>query len=215
MQIELYDFGPTRSQRCRWAFLEAGIEYKTIDGENLFGTAELKQVHPLGALPAMKVDGKALFESAAICTYIADLVPEKGLVAASGAWERALHDQWTCYVLSEMEAYTWSSARNTFVLPEDKRLSSVFEQNADGFKRGAAPMNEALAVSDYLVGNRFSVTDIIASFTVNWGKGPLQAYLDRLLKRPHCTLNRGEPESATSTRNGSRPDAPKDVGTKI
>ena len=38
MDIQLYDFKPTRSQRCRWTFLEAGIDYQTIDGENLFGT---------------------------------------------------------------------------------------------------------------------------------------------------------------------------------
>lgn len=199
MHIELYDYGPTRSQRCRWAFLEAGINYVTIDSKDLFGTPELKKVHPLGAIPAMKVDGRPLFESAAICTYIADLAPEKGLVAPSGTWARALHDQWTCYVLSEMEAYTWSSARNTFVLPEEKRLSSVFEQNAQGFKRGAAPMNQALADCDYLVGNRFSVTDIIASFTVNWGQRlgllnefeHLQSYLQRMFDRPHCPLNKG------------------------
>ena len=200
MNIQLYEYGPTRSQRCRWTFLEAGIDYESIDGGNLFGTPELKKVHPLGAIPAMTVEGKPLFESAAICTYIADLVPEKGLVATSGTWERALHDQWTCYVLSEMEAYTWSSARNTFVLPEEKRLPVVFGQNAEGFKRGAAPMNDALADTDYLVANRFSVTDIIASFTVNWGGSlglldefeHLQAYLERLLERPHCPFSRAE-----------------------
>ena len=199
MHIELYDFGPTRAQRCRWTFLETGIPYVSIDSKDLFGTPELKKVHPLGALPALKVDGKPLFESAAICTYIADLAPEKGLIAPSGTWDRALHDQWTCYVLSEMEAYTWSSARNTFVLPEEQRLPSVLAQNAQGFRRGAAPMNRFLADSDYLVGNQFSVTDIIAGFTVNWGRmlglldefPHLQAYLQRLFGRAHCTLNKG------------------------
>lgn len=122
------------------------------------------------------------------------------MVAASGTWERALHDQWTCYVLTEMEAYSWSTTRNSFVLPKDKRITEVFEQNAEGFKRGAAGMNDALAQTDYLVGDRFSVTDIIASFTVNWGKGlglldefeHLQTYLERMFRRPHCTLNSGE-----------------------
>ena len=93
MVIQLYDYAPTRSVRCRWIFQDAGLDYETIDSANLFGTPALKKVHPLGALPAMTVDGKSLFESAAICTYIADLVPEKGLVAPSGTWERALHDQ--------------------------------------------------------------------------------------------------------------------------
>lgn len=57
MDIQLYEYGPTRSQRCRWTFLEAGIDYTSVDGENLFGTAQLKKVHPLGALPAMTSTG--------------------------------------------------------------------------------------------------------------------------------------------------------------
>jgi len=196
MKITLYEYGPTRSQRTRWAFLEAGLEYESIEGRELIHSDEVKKIHPLGKLPAALFDGKPLFESAAICTYIADLVPEKGLIAASGTWERALHDQWVAFCLTEMEAFLWHSARNQFVLPEEKRLTNVFEQNAEAFSAGAVGMEQAVEDQDYLVGNRFSVTDIIAGFTVNWARGMglldpfpnLQAYLARLFERPHCTL---------------------------
>ena len=60
-------------------------------------------------------------------------------------------------------------------------------------------MDAVLADLDYLVDNRFSVTDIIVSYTVNWGElrglldglHNLQSYLERLYQRPHCTLYRG------------------------
>lgn len=198
MEITLYEFGPSRSQRCRWALLEAGLEYKSVEDRALMHSDELRKIHPLGKFPAAVFDGRPLFESAAICTYVADLVPEKNLIAASGTWERALHDQWVAFCLSEMEAFLWHSARNEFVLPEQKRLPSVFEQNAEAFANAAAAMDAALSGSAYLVGDRFSVTDIIVSFTLNWGRrtkllGPfanLQAYLERLFERPHCTLNK-------------------------
>ncbi len=201
MRIQIYEFAPTRSARVRWTLLEAGLEFETLaadKGPGIIGTDELRKVHPLAKLPAVLIDGRPLFESAAISTYLADCVPEKRLIAPSGTWERALHDQWVSYVLTELEAWTWSTAINTFVLPEEKRLSTVFEQNAEQFARGAAGLDAALSTADYLVADRFSVTDIIASYTLAGARfqgqlakfSNLQAYLDRLSERPHCTLSR-------------------------
>ena len=96
--IKLYELGPTRSARCRWTLREAGLEYESIGNTpDIIGSAELRAVHPLGKLPAAVIDGRPLFESAAICTAIADLVPARGLVGPSGSWARALHDQWVCF----------------------------------------------------------------------------------------------------------------------
>ena len=197
-KIRLHEFPPTRSARCRWALLEAGLAFESAPGgPALIGSAELRRVHPLGKLPAIEIDGRPLFESCAIATHVADLVPEKGLVAPAGSWERALHDQWTSFVLTEMEAWLWSNALNTFVLPEDERNPSVFEQNGRFFKRAAAVLDEVLAAARYLVGDRFTAADIIAGYTVNWGRQQgliddltnLRRYLDRLFERPHCTLS--------------------------
>ncbi len=201
MEIKLYEFRPTRSARVRWTLLEAGLEFETLGadlGPGIIGSDELRKVHPLGKLPAVLIDGRPLFESAAISTYLADQVPQKRLVAPSGTRERALHDQWVSFALTELEAWTWSTAINTFVLPEEKRLPAVFEQNAEQFARGAAALDSALAQTDYLVDDRFSVTDIIVSYSVHSGRrlgliekfANLQGYLERLFQRPHCTLSR-------------------------
>lgn len=77
-----------------------------------------------------------------------------------------------------------------------KRIAAHRKQNDALSRRGARVMDEALGLADYLVGGRFSVTDIIASFTVQWSHSHrlidnfphLQAYLARLSKREHCTL---------------------------
>lgn len=199
MDIKLYEYAPTRSARCHWTLLEADLEFESIDrGMELIRSPELRQVHPLGKLPAALIDGKPLFESAAICTYIADQVPDKQLISPSGTWERALHDQWSYFCLSELEAWLWSSAQNTFVLPEEERVPAVLEQNAKLFRGSASVVDAALREADYLVANRFSVTDIIMSFALNWagkqglldGFGNIEAYLGRLYERPHCTLSR-------------------------
>ena len=200
-EIKLFELGPTRSARARWALLEAGLDYESIGNSvEIIGSVALRKVHPLGKLPAAIIDGRPLFESAAIVTAIADLVPDKDLIAKPGTWSRYLHYQWVSFVLSEMEAFLQSNEINTidFVLPEDQRVPGIIEQNSMLFRRGAAVLEGALGKAGYLVDDRFSVTDIFVGYTVNWahsegllGDCPnLQAYLERLFAREHCTLAR-------------------------
>jgi glutathione S-transferase len=78
-------------------------------------------------------NGKPLFESAAIVTAIADLVPEKNLIAKAGTWSRNLHYQWVCFALTEMEPYVHSTEINSidFVMPESQHVHGIIEQNID------------------------------------------------------------------------------------
>ena len=100
------------------------------------------------------------------------------------------------YALTEMEAWLWNTAVNSYVLPEAQRIDSGFEQNAKMFRRSAIALNEYLSGKAYLVEDRFTVTDIIVGWTVNWGRRQglldgcdgLRAYLERLLGRPLCAL---------------------------
>jgi len=196
LDITLYEYKSSRSKQARWALLECELEFQAIGGVEILHSDELKKVNPMGKVPAVVIDGEPLFEAAAICTYLADLVPEKGLIAPSGSRERALHLQWVSFALTEMEAYLWSNARNTFVLPKEQRITALFEQNNAAFLQAARVLEKVLGETDYLVGKRFSVTDILVGFTLNWGKGAgllndfpnLNKYLERLKERPHCTL---------------------------
>jgi len=195
--IILYEYPPSRSKQARWALLECGLEFKAIGGLEILHSEELKKVNPMGKVPAVLINGEPLFEAAAICTCLADLVPEKGLIAPSGTRDRALHLQWVSFSLTELEAYLWSNARNQFVLPKEERITALFEQNNAAFKHAAGILEEVLSDTDFLIGNRFSITDILVGFTLSWGSGMrllddfpnLQAYLDRLKERPHCTLS--------------------------
>ncbi len=197
--IKLFELGPTRSSRVRWALLEAGLEYESI-GNNIdvFSSAALRKIHPLGKLPAAIIDGKPLFESGAIVTAVADLVPERALIAKPGTWSRNLHYQWMSFALSEMEAFVQSSEINTidFVLPQDQRVPEIVEQNSMLYRRAAAVLEGVLNGTEFLVDNRFSATDIFVGYTVHWGYEDgllndcpnLLAYRERLVSRKHCTL---------------------------
>ncbi|MEM1402732.1 MAG: glutathione S-transferase family protein [Pseudomonadota bacterium] len=198
-EIKLFELGPTRSSRVRWTLLEAGLPWESVGNDiEVFKSDALREVHPLGKLPAAVIDGKPLFESAAIVTAIADLVPEKSLIAPPGSWSRYLHYQWVSFALTEMEAFLQSSEINSidFILPKEQHVPDIIEQNTRLFRKGAAALENALTQSDYLVDDRFSATDIFVGYTVSWADEDgllrdfpnLRSYLDRLLAREHCPL---------------------------
>lgn len=194
MSMTLFEFAPTRSARARWTLLELGLPFESIAGFEVIGSAQLKAVSPLGKIPGLLDDGRPLFESAAICTWLADSHPDKGLIAPSGSWGRALHDQWVSFCLAEIEAHLWSTARNTFLYPEPRRLPAVLEQNAMEGRKSLEVLDGHLAQTPYLVGGTFSVADIIMGFATNWAWGigwtagldHCEAYNARLLAMPHC-----------------------------
>ncbi len=194
MSLKLYEFAVTRSSRVRFTLLELGLAFESIEGPDTFAHPEVAAIHPLRKLPAFRDNGRPLFESAAICTWLADSHSEAGLIAPSGQWARALHDQWTCFALTEIEAFLWHTARNLFILPEAERLPAVFPQNKAAVKTGLAVLDAELRGKEWLIENRFSVTDIIVGYAVCWaqalgfteGMPHANAYADRMLARPHC-----------------------------
>lgn len=204
-QITLYEFAPTRSARCRWTLLELDVEYESKDGRQALGSDDYAAIHPLRKMPAVIVEGQPLFESAAICTYLADIHADRGLVARPGTRARALHDQWVSFTLSELEAPLWAT--------QEQMLSKIRAGQPPGpppalpelsraaFSRAAGVVDAALADHEYLVDDRFTVTDIILGYAINGAAmmglledhPHVQAYRDRLLARPHCTLMRTPP----------------------
>lgn len=193
--MRLFGFSPTRATRPMWTLAELDIDYEAVT-DGVLQHPELKNFHPLGRIPAMDIDGKGLFESAAMCTYLADINPDKGLISPSGTWARAMHDQWVLFALTEMEAWAWSTFRSENIVPENERVPAMYDYNRKAYRKSAAALEMALADNDYLVDNTFSVTDIIVGWTChfatrlgyNEGFDNINAYVARLMARPACAL---------------------------
>jgi glutathione S-transferase len=195
--ITLYGVDFARSARCRWTLRELDLPFEDINDGSLIGGDTLRAIHPQAKVPAIVIDGAPLFELSAICTYLCDLAPEKQLLAGPGTRARALHDQWVSFSQSEIEAYLWSNAKHLSFYPEDKRIPAVIERNNEEIASGLAVLNEVLGGSEFLIDDRFSVTDIIVGWTINWARRQgrldrfdrLGAYVQRLLARERCPFN--------------------------
>lgn len=190
-------YGPTlsRALRALWAAEEAELDYEHVDVDFTKGehrAPEYLKIHPLGKVPAL-VDGElVLTESAAICTYLADKAPDKGLAPAPRSADRARYDQWVAFVISELEQPLWTRAKHTFALPEKLRVPAVRETALKEWRRPAQVLAQAVEGRDFLVGDRFSVADILAVHTLNWarahqvplGHDALEAYREKHVARP-------------------------------
>jgi glutathione S-transferase len=197
MSMTLFEFAPTRSARVRWTLLELDLPFESHAGREVFGSEALRKVHPLGKLPAFVDDGRPLFESAAICNWLADSHPDRNFIATPGTWQRALHDQWVAFTLAELEAHLWSTARNTFVYDEGKRIAAIVPQNAFEAARSLKVYDDYLADRSFFIDDRFTVADIFVGYALNWARragltddhAHVRAFVDRLLAMPNCTLD--------------------------
>ena len=78
-----------RPVRAAWILEEAGAPFEIVR-LSLEETrdAEHRGRHPLGRVPVLEDGDGALFESAAVCLHVADLVPDAGLIGPPGSRER-------------------------------------------------------------------------------------------------------------------------------
>ena len=184
----LYYMPRTRSSRVLWLLEEIGAPYELTE---ISGTerrsAEHLARHPLGRVPALELgDGTMVFESAAICLALADLNPDAELIAAVASPQRALTYQWVLFAVAELEAPLFRWLRE---LADDDAADSPSRER---FAQAAAAIESALSGHDWLVGDRFSVADVLCASVLGGahsrdllGDWPgLQAYVERAEARP-------------------------------
>lgn len=170
---ELYGMPHSRSDRVAWALEELGADYRfhLVDLQKGAGQSpEFLKLNPYGKIPVL-IDGElVLTESAAICTYLGDMRPESDLVPRPGTAERGRYDQWCHFVMSELEQPLWTIGKHRFVFPEEKRVPAILDVAAWEFQRVAAVLAKHLNGREYLVGNSFSMADILAAHTLVWAR---------------------------------------------
>jgi len=204
--LEVYGMVHTRTIRLLWALEELGVEYEyhLVDLTKGEGQRpEYLRVNPAGKVPVL-VDGElVLSESAAICAYLGDKFPESELVPRPGTVDRAKYDQWSYFVLTELEQPLWTAVKHRFVYPPEKRVPAILELVPWEFERAASILAKALEGCEYLIGNSFTMTDILAVHTLTWaraykiphGQPALDDYEQRICSRSAFTRARERAEN--------------------
>jgi glutathione S-transferase len=196
MKMKLYEFGPTRSIRVRWTLQELGVEFESIPINLLAGEhlqPKFLKINPAGKIPVLVDDDLVLTESVAIVLYLADKYSNKGLVPTE-LKERAQVNRWLLFAATELEQPLWRIARNTMLYPEDQRLPADVVLASQEFKAMAAVLEEHMQRRQFVVGDRVTVADFVAAYTLDWANEDrllddcpqLLAYMKRMYARPNA-----------------------------
>jgi glutathione S-transferase len=176
-----------RSSRIRWLLRELNVEFseKKLNasvGEHRQG--DFLNVNPVGKVPAIVADNLALSESGAILLYLLEKFDSKNRFSPardSLHWPGFL--QWFFWGLTTFESAT-------FAFNE-----TLGEKESANIERFIGPLEQTLSSNDYLVGDSFTVADIVCAYDLGILSGKydlntnpaVHAYLTRLLARPAAT----------------------------
>jgi glutathione S-transferase len=194
--IRLYGFGPTRSIRVLWTLRELNVEFEFIPvnlGAGEHRNPDFLGLNPAGKVPVL-VDGDfVLTESVAIVLYLADKFPDRGLLPADPQ-QRALVNRWLLFTVTELEQPLWRITRHTMLYPEDRRLPADIPLAQEDFRSMAAPLEKHMKGRRFIVGDRVSVADFVAAYTLDWASEvkllesfpELRSYMERMYERPNA-----------------------------
>ncbi|MFI5366901.1 MAG: glutathione S-transferase family protein [Candidatus Binatia bacterium] len=193
--MQLYHSFRSRSTRPRWLLEEIGVPYELVRLDRDKGahkTPEYLKIHPHGVVPAL-VDGDVtVFESAAICLYLADKFPAAQLAPPPGSAARALYYQWIVYTMATLEPPVLQVFSHTLRLPEAQRSPRAADEGRRTFTEVARVLAASLDGKPYMLGERFSAADVMIGSTLGWcrrigllaDQPVLDAYVTRLSARP-------------------------------
>jgi len=192
--MKLYGTPPTRALRALWLLKELDIECEVVTVNMGIGehrSPQLLALNPAGKLPVL-IDGDlVLTESAAIPLYLAEKRPDKGLIPSALA-DRAQMYRWIFFLVTEIEQPLWRIALHTRIYAEKERLPQDVPLATRDCVRMIAVLEKHMRDREFIAGDRVSVADFIAAFTLDWASEAgmldvaprLQAYLKTMYARP-------------------------------
>ena len=110
--ITLYTHPVSRGRVARWMLEETGLPYDEVilEYDASMKAPDYLAINPMGKVPALKHGDTVVTENAAICAYLAELVPEKRLAPPPGDPARGPYYRWLFFTAGPLEA---SSRRRT------------------------------------------------------------------------------------------------------
>jgi len=162
----LYGFFTQNSMKPLYVLeaINADFEFRFVDlatGENR--TDEFRAMNPVGKVPVLEHEGMYLFESGAICRYVAG--EEKSPLFPADRMERARVDQWMTYFTCHPGRWLTTIFFEKIIKPK----ANLGETNVSRCEEAAHFVNEQFRVlerwfetNSWLANDRFSIADVFA-----------------------------------------------------
>jgi glutathione S-transferase len=207
--ITFYTNPMSRGRIARWMLEEIAEAYETVVLE--YGTTmkapEYLAINPMGKVPAIRHGETVVTEGAAICAYLADIFPDKGLAPPPGNVLRGPYYRWLFFAAGPVEAVVTGKALG-LLAPEDKKMMAGY----GSFDETIAALEQAVAQGPYICGSQFTAADVYVGSQIGWGmmfgsidKRPAFAdYVGRLQSRP-AAIRANELDDALMPKKEEQP----------
>ncbi|GAB2592807.1 glutathione S-transferase family protein [Dyella jejuensis] len=169
----LYYSPGTASMVVHLALLEIGAEYRLelVDfAKDAQHSAEYLQLNPGGKVPVLLVDGRALHESGALLTVLAERHPEARLIPQAGTPERDAWLQWMVFLSNTlMSTYRyWFYPHELGADEHPPAIRTALQHNIENvWDRLEAHL---LAHGPYMLGAEFSGVDLLLTMLMRWSR---------------------------------------------
>ena len=189
-------FAPnSRAGRIVWLLEELELPYEI--NKMAFHPKDLKSDehrarHPLGRVPVLDDGDIRIYESGAIVEYVIERHKNGGLKPAVDDVLYPEFLQWFHYCEGMVMPPVNTIVVQTVLLPPDRRDETALGQAQRLLSKALAPVDEALAGRDYLIGD-FSAADIMLGHAcfmsnrlgcVSDDMPNLKAYIEKVVARP-------------------------------
>ena len=182
-------FNPmSRGVTTDWMLKELNAEHEQIiidfaaEDENL---QDLRNINPMGKLPALVDGGVVVTEAAAICAYLADKFSEKGLAPEVGSVDRATYYRYLFIAGNTLEP-AFSLAALGMAVPDPKSVGW------GDLPRALATVEAMTPESGWALGEQFTAADLVFgglldfAMVFQWleASPKVAAYVARIRQRP-------------------------------
>ncbi|HEV7689656.1 MAG TPA: glutathione S-transferase family protein [Hyphomonadaceae bacterium] len=182
-------WGYTRDIRALWAMEECGISYETVgldcEATGLQDNAEYAKINAFKQVPAIDDDGYVLTESGAILLYLAE---KSGKLIPGDLKGRAQVYRWLITSLNNIEPFTLPILFADMQGDANPHLKALRPWHVDILGRFLPQIDKMLATQPFIVGNEFTVADIIFTCVLREMRKNevLHAYPNLEAYRRHC-----------------------------
>jgi glutathione S-transferase len=186
--MKLYWCEQTRAVRVVWMMEELGVPYERvrIDIRNEQSRADpaFREASPMGKVPALEDGRVRIWDSGAICAYLADQYPDAKLAPPIGSPDRGAYFMWLMYTNSVIEPAMGEKAAGMPKNPVTYGWGS--------WEQMLSTLRTAVARGPWILGERFSAADVLLGMSCSFmrqfkmiaDEPELFAYADRCAARP-------------------------------
>jgi glutathione S-transferase len=175
MSYKLYYIAGSAAMAPHAVLIEAGVkaEFIELDREkNEQRSEDYLTLNPHGRVPTLIYDdGKVMYESAAICQFLAERYPATRLAPALGHDDRARYLQWMAYLTNTLQEALMQYWYPHYFVEGEAEQAKVNAKAEERLGKMFAFLDKQLAAEGpYLCGAAFYACDYYLAMLIRWSR---------------------------------------------